>query len=823
MEGILHDLRFGLRTLGRSPGFTLIAVVTLALGIGVNVAMWSVTSAVLFRQLPLEDPDGVMVLWRLTRNAERSPISIPTFHDWRERNRAFEHLAVFRHCSQNLTGGEGEPERVKGLMVSAGFPEALGVEPLQGRSFLPEDDRLGAERTVMLSYRLWIRRFGGDPKILGQPLDIDGEPYTVIAVLPAHLENERIGTSSLGELWLPIGIFYDRLPAAERAARELLAIGRLGPGTTVARARQDMVRITRELAAEHPLTYVGARLDGTLLSEYLVHDVRPIVLVLLAAVGFVLLIACTNLINLLLTRAAYRDQELATRTALGAGRGRLIRQLLIESLLLALLGSAAGLVAADLYLRFLIPRIVARIPDVEAARIDMPVVLLTLLVSLVVSVAIGLVPALRATRSRRQRHVGGGQGLLARSALPQEGLRQALAIAELALALVLLVGAALMLNTLTRLRAVDPGFDTDRILTAKLVLPQEKHDQITPWLAYFDQALLRLRALPGVEEVAVTSLRPMDDEALTIIAAGDRELPRTPDLAAATFQLISPEYFRAMGIALVEGRALDSRDTDLSRSDPVVVINESLARSLWPDTSPLGKRFSFEFQGTAEQPEPYWRRIVGVVGDVRHLRLSDPPGFAAYAPYTQHSPYFEAQSPTMTLVVRTQGEPADLIPAVRAELLDIDPHQPVFGIRPMSDILEAQLGQSRMVSSLLASFAALALVLAIVGVYGVIAYNVAARTREIGTRMAFGASPAQILRLLLRRGLAVIAIGIALGLAAAALLTRLMSSLLYSVKALDPGIYLAASLLLAGVGFLAVLIPAWRATKVQPAQALHYE
>ena len=823
MEGLIHDLRFGLRTLRRSPGFTLIAVVTLALGIGVNVAMWSVTSAVLFRELPFEDPDRVMVLWREGKSIDRSWFSIPTFRDWRERNRVFEHLAMYRPSSQNLTGGEGEPERVKGLLVSAGFPEALGVEPIHGRLFLPGDDRLGAERSVMLGYHLWQRRFGGDPGLLGESILLDGEPYTVIGVLPPGLRNERLGREHLGDLWLPIGIFFDRLPAEDRASRELEGVGRLKTGVTVAAAHEDMERIVRELAAEHPMTYVGTRLDGAPIREEQGRGIGPILLLLLAAVGFVLLIACANLINLLLTRAAYRDQELATRTALGAGRGRLIRQLLVESLLVALLGSAAGLVAAALFLR-LLPRLVAGIEHVNEARIDAPIIGLTLLLSFAVSVAIGLVPALRATRPERQLHVGGDHGLLTRSALPQEGLRHTLAIVELALALVLLIGAGLMLGTLGRLRAEDPGFEARRILTLKLALPQSKHDQMFPWLAYFDEALRRIQALPGVEEVAVTSLRPMDDDFRTIVAAGDRELPRTPDMAVATYQLVSPAYFRAMGIPLIEGRVFDARDSDRTAgSEPVVVLSESLARRLWTQESPLGKRFSFEILGSSEDPEPHWRRIVGVVGDTRLLRVNEPPGFAAYAPYDQRSPYFDGESPTMTLMVKTRGEPAELSATVREELLAIDPHQPVFDVQSMSEVVEAQFDESRTISSLLSSFAALALVLALVGVYGAIAYNVVARTREIGTRMAFGASPGQILRLLLRRGLLIISLGVTIGLVAAALLTRLMSSLLYGVEALDPGIYLGIALALGAVGLLAVLIPAWRAMRVQPAEALHYE
>jgi putative ABC transport system permease protein len=821
MEGIIHDLRFGVRTLWRNPGFTLIAVMTLALGIGANAAMLSVTTTALFRQLPFPEPERVMVLWRDTPRLSRGAFSIPTFRDWHQRNRAFEHLAMFRSSSVNLVGENGEPERVSGLMVSADFVPALRVEPVLGRSFTAEDDRLGAGRTVMLSYEIWQRRFSGHREIVGQAIRLNGEPYTVIGVFPAGLSQERVGTSRLGDLWLPIAIFFDRLPSEDRSTRALEAIGRLAPGVLVSTAREDMARIIQGLAQEHPDTYDSNRLTGELLPEDQVSGVRPVLLILLAAVGFVLLITCSNLINLQLTRNAARDHELATRIALGAGRWHLIRQLVTEGLLLALLGGAAGLLIGLVYLRAL-PHLMSNTPFVEQARIDGPTTVLTFLVTVLIGALIGWIPALQALRSMRRADIA-GHGLRSRSTQPHQRLRQVLTIGEMVLAVVLLIGAGLMLRTVRELRAVNPGFESDRLLTLKLVLPQVEYERGFPWLGYLKDALERLRRLPGVESAAFTSLRPIDDETTSSIAAAeDREMPKTKDMTIVTYEIVSPGYFQTLGVPLLEGRDFRDQDQDGADAEPVVIVNRTLADRLWPDESPLGKLFAFEFLGTSERPEPQWRRIVGVVGDLRNQALREAPGPAAYAPYTQRSPYFE-ESPTMTMVVRTRSEPLETVAALREELLAVDPHQPFFSVRTMTEVLADDLGQPKMVSAVLSSLAALALALATLGVYGVIARSVAVRTREIGTRMALGATRDQVFTAFLKRSLTFVAVGIGAGWIAAAFLTRLLIHLLYGVAAIDPLVYFASGLLLALVALLATIAPTLRATAIQPAKALRYE
>ncbi len=822
MEGIIHDLRFGARTLWRNPGFTLIVVVTLALGIGANAAVLTVTTNTLLRELPFPESDRIMVLWRDTPRLIRGAISIPTFVDLHQRNRSFEHLALFRSSGVNLVADDGEAERATGLMVSSEFASALGVEPVLGRNFKPEDDRLGAPRTVILGHELWLRRFGGDRQIIGESLRLNNEIHTVIGVFPAGLQPERLGEhGQIGDLWLPIGIFYDRLPKEERAARDFEVLGRLAPGTSVSSATEDLARITRELAQEYPDTYVGNLFTGAPLAQDQVSEVRPVLLTLLAAVGFVLLITCSNLINLQMTRNTVRDHELATRAALGAGRWHLIRQLAIEGLLLALPGGVLGLLIGQLYLRSL-PHFMAGVSYIDEARIDQPTIVLTFLVTIVIGLLIGLIPALQAIRSLRRADIA-RRGLQTRGGvLPQQRLRQALTISELALAVVLLIGAGLMLRTLQALSTQDTGFEHDRLLTLKVALPQEKYEQSFPWLSYFDKALERVRTLPGVENAAVTSLRPMDDYAISIVAAEDREVPKTKDMELATFQVVSPEFFRTLGVPLLEGRDFNQHDHDRNDSEPVVVISHSLAQIFWPDESPLGKLFAFEFLGSAEEPEPQWRRIVGVVGDIRNRQLSIEPGPTAYGPHTQRSPYFE-ESPIMSLMVRTRTEPFDQVAPVRDTLLAIDPHQPVFSTRTMTDLLADELDQPRLVSLQLTTFATLALVLAIVGVYGVVARSVAARTREIGTRMALGATRYQICVAFLSRGLAFVAIGVTVGWVAAALLTRLLTTMLYSVTATDPLIYLSVGLIMALVAFLATIIPTLRATAVNPAQALRYE
>jgi len=823
MEDLLHDLRSGLRILRRKPTFTVIAVVTLALGIGVNTAMMSVVSALLFRDLPYRDVDRVMALWRDTESHGRSIFSIPTLRDLAERSRAFEWVAMYRFCSKNLLGREGMPERVTGLMVSADFPRVLGVEPQLGRSFLPEDDRPGADRTVIISHELWQSRFGGDPSLLGATLDLDGLAYAVIGILPPGLGEEEIDGHRLGDIWLPVGLFMDQLPAEKRAERLMQAIGRLAPGSSVEAAQRDLDRLLEELQLEHRRSYEENRFSAAPLRWDLIRNIRTELLSLQAAVFFVLLIACANLVNLLLTHVSQRQRELATRMALGASRRRLIRQLLTESLLLGLVGGVLGIVGAHLYLPWL-GRLLTGDYATREVQLDAPVLAASGLLTLAVSLICGLVPALRAVRSNRQRDLA-ASGLSSRGGVPHRRFREGLVMVEIGLALALLIVTGLMLRTVDRLAHQDPGFGTERLLTLNIQLPQWKFEQPQVWMAFFEQALERLRALPTVEAAAATTLRPLEgDPGGSILAAGDRPLPETPaEMAKGVFQLVSPDFFRTLGIPLLAGRDFDSRDDVRRGSEPVVVISKSLARHLWPDESPIGKTFAFEFDGSAENPLPQWRRVVGVVGDARLGKLHHPSHFAAYAPYTQRSLYFSGESPTMTLVVKARSEPTAIVGQVRDALTELGHRQPVHSVLTMEELIDVTLAEPRLIFAMLSSFVILALVLTVVGVYGLMALLVTSRTREIATRVALGATPAQIFGAVLREGARLTAVGLGLGLAVAAVSVRGIEKLLYKTEPVDPPLYLVMAILLGAVALLAALPPAWRATRVAPAEALRYE
>ena len=821
---MIQDLRFAFRTLFKKPGPSTVAVLILALGIGANVTMASLTSALFFRPLPYADEDQVAFLWRETPRDDRSPFSIPTFRDWKERNQAFESLAMYHGISKNLTHRDGEPSRVQALMVTAELPAALGIRPILGRSFTAADDRREAERTVMLGYELWQNGFGRSEDLIGQTVSLDGEAYTVIGILPPELGRETLDGQSLGDLWLPMEPFFAQLPTEERAARQFLGVGRLAPGVSVEAAQEDLDRVMAGLYEEHPEAYEGNRLRCETIRESLVGSLRPVMLVLLATVGCVLLIACVNLTHLLLTRAADRRKELATRRAIGAGRRQIVGQLVTESLVLALVGGVGALLAGQVCLRLLKP-VLAGVRYADAARIDASVVVLTVALSLVSALVIGILPAVQVTRLDDRRGAASRSGSpLHRGSLPQQRLRQTLVVVEIALTLILLVAAGLLLASLARLSRQDPGFRADDLLTLQITLPQAAFDQRVGWLSYFEQALERVGALPGVEAVAATSWRPLDGSSFrSIIAAGDRELPPVPEMATAGFQMVSPGYFRSLGVPLLEGRDFTADDDDRKGAERVVVIDESLAGHFWPGESPVGRTLAFEFAGSPADPQPQYRRIVGVVGDVRAQKLGEASGFAVYAPVTQIPLWFEGGSPTMSLMIRSRRSPSDLVPVVRSVLLEVDRHQPVHGVRMMSDIVADQLDSTRLATVLLSSFAGLATLLSMVGIYGVIAFSVACRTREIATRMAFGARPGQILTGVLRSGLVTVAVGIALGLVGAASLTHLMSSLLYGLEALDPGVFTAGVALLTLVATAAMVVPAWRGTRVQPAQALRSE
>ncbi len=825
MERFRQDLGYGFRLLLRQPGVAIVAVLTLALGIGANVAMMSFAWAILFPSLPYQDPDRLVVVerWSESLEIEFPTVSFPALSDWKERNRVFSDFSVLLADSRNLTGKEGDPERLDSLLVSASLLPTLGLEPFLGRGFTPDDERRGAERTIILSYKLWQRRFGGDDEILGRTVYLDDLKYTVIGVLPAGLSTETLGRASLGELWLPLGLFFDELGLDDRKLQDLWGVVcRLEKGVGLAAASEDMARITRELAEEYPSTDPGKKTFVVPIREHVVGDFQPMVLALVATVVFVLFIACANLINLLLTRFVARQQEFAVRTALGAGRRRLILQGLIETLALALVGGLIGLAAASLLIRVL-PAVLIEVPHTDQAGISPSVLGFTILLCLAVTLIIGLAPALQMIQPSWQQLLTGSLG--SRSRPVHRRLRQTLIAGELALAFVLLTGTGLALATYRNLQGEDLGFSPESVLALEVALPKSKYGEVADWTAFFDEALDRVSTLPGVEAAAVLNALPMGQgPTRSPVLAGDRPIPPREARSLVFNFVVSPDFFEAMDIRLVEGRALSPRDDDRREANRVIVISQSLARRFWPDKSAIGRKVGFEFTGgTMEKPEVAWREVVGVAGDIRPVDVRTPPPDAVYVSYTQRSSWDDGTSPQMALVVRTATEPASLAAVARSALLEIDSSQPVYGVRPLQEIVEEQLRRPRMVLVLLSLFAGLALILSLVGIYGVVSYMVAARTREIGVRMALGATPLKVLARLMLQNLVLILLGIGTGLLIAAALMRLMTSQLYGVDPMDPAILLGGCVVLAAVALLATFVPAFQAARVDPSRSLRYE
>jgi len=828
METFLQDLRLGARAIFAKPSFALVASVTLALGIGANVAMLSFAEALLRHPLPYEDPPSLMVLWRETEKFPRSPLSFPVFFDWKERNRVFSQLAMYLESDLNLIGSHGEPERLSGLLVSANFPETLGIQPYQGRFFTPEDNRPDSPRTALLSYELWQRRFGGEPEVLGDVIRLNGDVFTVIGILPPGLSDERIGDVSLGEVWLPVGVFFDQLPMEDRADFSVRPIGRLRPGVGLQEARADMDRIARELAEEHPSIEANVRGVGVIpIFEDLVGDLKPTIYVLLVTVGLVLVMACINLVNLLLSHTGARQRNAAIRSALGASRRRLVRQTLTESLVLSFLSTLPALALAGLAIH-LLPSILPGIPYADRAALTPSVLGATVVLCPAVALAIGLVPALQSIRPGAL-HLAGGP------ALPvHKRSRQTMIVAELALATALLVGAALVVSSLGNLLRVDLGFSPDSVLTQLVILPESEYGDVARWTELFDETLERLAALPGVENVAVTDNLPLvhpNGGFTSPVADPDQQpIPKVSDMANTIFQTVSPDYFRAMGIPLREGRIFTPQDDDRQGSPKVAVINETLARSFWGEGSVVGKRIGFELVGDPEDFEIKLREVVGVVGDVHNKSISSPPKNAIYVPYTQIPRWWtrdegslSPMASQMSVVVKTSVDPKSVAGPVRTEISKIAPQLPVFSVRTLQEIVNEQLKHPRMVSTLLSCFAGLALALAVVGVYGVLSYIVVAQTHDIGLRMALGATPRRILAGVLGQGLVMIVLGVGIGLVLAWNLTHLMSSLLHGIEARDPGIFAAVAVIMAAVAFLANLFPALRAMRLNPSQVLRWE
>jgi putative ABC transport system permease protein len=808
---LVNDLKFAIRQLLKNPGFTAVAVLTLALGIGANTAIFSVVNAVLLRPAPYPNPDRLVWIWenRLSKNIPINPASPGNLQDWRDQSQTFERLSAWDGHNFNLTD-HGAPERVLGAKVFADFFEVLGARPALGRSFLPEDDRAGSQPVALLSHGLWQRRFGGDTNILGKALTIDGKSFTVIGVMsPQHAV-----PFNLFDLWTPFALEADRMKA--HGDRFLRPIGRLKPGVTVQQAQAELAAITRRLEQLYPQENTGIGVSVIPFNEMFSGEIRLPLLVLLGAVGFVLLIACANVANLLLARSAAREKEIALRAALGATRLRLTRQLFMETLLLCALGAAAGLGLAVYgveVLRAFVPAVSSNykvpIPGLDHMGIDRWVLLFTLGLSFVTALLCGLAPAVKTSKvdlndSLKEGSRGAGGGVCGGR------LRSLLVVSEVALTLVLLIGAGLMTESFWRLRDVHLGFDPRNVLTMSLSLPASKYSEEQQRADFYEQLVQRVQALPGVKAVAVANYVPLSGHWGTVgFRIEGRPALAPGDYLSAEARTVSAGYFRAMAIPVLEGRGFTAADR--LKAPQVVMINQTMARRFWSNEDPIGQRLNLGSTNV-----DVWE-IVGVVGDVRHF------GPDAEARAEIFFPHGQVPLNWMSLIVRTMGDPQNLVAAVRAEVQAIDPAQPVYDIQTMEKLVAQSIAPRRFAMFLLGIFAGVALLLGTIGIYGVISYVVSKRTHEIGIRMALGARHRDVLRMVIQQGMKLALLGIGLGLAGAVALTRMLQALLFEVKPFEPQTFLLTTFILISVAFLACWLPARRAARVAPMDALRYE
>ena len=817
METLFQDLRYGWRKLVKSPGFTAVAVATLALGIGANTALFSVINGVLLSPLPFPQPDRLVTLHENKPNFEGGSVSYPNFRDWRRESHTFSSLALARTYAFSLTG-TGEAEQVSGEFISSDFFSVLGVKPVMGRTFTEDEERVGAGPVALISAGLWQRKFSSAPDILGKNITLDGRDYTIAGVIPAgfHLSIPGFVDS---QIYAPIGQWGNPILLERGAGLGFHGIGRLRPGVTIEQARADMEGITRNLAEAFPDADKGITAKLTPLKEQMIGDVRPLLLVLLAAVGFVLLIACVNVANLSLARASKRMREFAVRAALGASRGRVVRQLLTESALLALAGGGLGLLLAAWGTRAAIGVLPAALPRAEQVGLDARVLLFTGGLSLLAGILFGLTPALKTSQPDLQETIkqGGRGGSGAR-----HRMQSVFVVSEMSLALVLLIGAGLTIRSLAKLWSVDPGFNSHNVLTFGLSLPPSmghaKADAIRAAFREFDD---KLAAVAGIQAVSQTwGAVPLsgDDEQLFWLE-GQPKPANKNDMNWAIDYIVEPGYLKALGIPLLRGRFFAAQDNE--HAPLVVVVDEVFARKYFPGQDPIGKRIHIDrFDRPAE--------IVGLVGHVKQwgLDTDDQQSLRSglYIPCMQMPDEFVAMSPTAsTVVVRSEGNSAGLLDSIRQMNTQMSSQQVIFGAQTMDSMISDSMASRRFSMILLVAFAVLALLLASTGIYSVVAYIAGQRTNEIGIRLALGAHRRDILLLILGRGGKLAGLGVAIGLAAALGLTRLMASLLYGVGATDPATFAGVAVLLTVVGLAACYIPARRAAKVDPMVALRYE
>jgi len=806
MNTVWQDLRYGLRTLLKKPGFTAVAVITLALGIGANTAIFSVMNAILLRPLPYPKADQLVVLWAAApeRGASKNPVSALDFDDWRTQNRGFESLAAFP--ASDTTGltltGQGMPEQLSTAYVSADFFALLGVNATLGRVLLPNDHEAGRNQVVVLSHGFWLRHFGANPDVVGKTLTLDGKGFRVVGVMPSKVDLPSSDT----DVWAPLSLIGpDRVPHV-RGVRWLTVMGRLRSGVTIEQARAEMTTIVGRLESEYPDSNRGLNsITVKPLQEHLVGNVRTAILVIFAAVGFVLLIACANIANLLLARFDGRYHEMAIRTAVGASRLRLMRQIHTESVLLSMMGGTLGLMLAVGGTKLMLWLSPANIPRLTETGIDIRMLTFTLIVSVMAGLIFGLAPALKLTGVDPNESLKEGGRQPANSS--RRELRSVLVVAEVALAVVLVIGSMLMIKSLYRLLQVNPGFNPENVLTMQINVPTYRAPQRAQYVAFLEDALSRIEKVPGVQTVGMVRPLPLKSpgETVSFSVEGQPAAPPGQEPEAA-LRMISPNYFRAMGITLIAGRDFSTQDKE--GSQPVAIITQSVAKKFFSDRDPVGR--SVNLAGVA-------RVIVGVASDLRERGLNLDPVPAIYVPHSQ------VPRRGMTVVVRTSINPINLVGAIRSAIWEVNKDQPIIEIETMEQEISTSIAQPRFSTALLGIFAGLALILAAVGIYGVTSHTVSQRTHEIGIRMALGAQTREVLKLVVGRGTVLIMIGIVIGMAGALALTRLMKSLLFSVSATDPLTFVVVGSLLAAVGLLACYLPARRATKVDPLVALRYE
>jgi putative ABC transport system permease protein len=803
MRTLWQDLRYGVRMLTKSPGVACVAILAIALGVGANTTIFSVVNSVLLRPLPFASPDNLVKVW--TTDAKRGrndlPTSFPNFTDWRSGAQAFETMAAYSEASATLSGAE-LPEQIKGVAVTADMFQTLGVKPFLGRPFSAEEEKPGSTPVVVISYGLWQRRFGADRKLVGQQVMLDGKSTTILGIMPQGFKFPL--DSENPEIWSPLD------PASElnqsRGARYLSVVARLKPNVTLQQAQAEMETISHRLTAQYPESNTGRGIRLISLYDDTVGEVRPALLVLLGTVGCVLLIACANVANLLLARAAGRHKEIAVRTALGASRGRIVRQLLTESVLLAGIGGVLGLLLAMWGVDVLVSFIPTGVPRAQEIAMDGRALGFTMAISVLTGIIFGLAPALQSSRLNLNESLKeGGRG--STEGLRRNRVRSLLVISEITLSLMLLIGAGLLIKSFQHLRAINPGFNPERVLTMSLNLPDAKYAEPERQAMFFERLINRVADLPGVEVAGLVDPLPLSGDNKTTTFTIEGQPPLAPsDRLNANVRTISSDYLSAMGIPLIKGRAFTERDT--KDAPNVMIVNETLAHRFFPGEDPIGKHATvFPFKTPCE--------IVGVVGDVKHRSQDVESGPEFYVSYLQ------SPQPFMYLVTRTSlNEPAGVTASIQSAVQQIDKDQPISDVRPMSQLLDESTSSRRFNMLLLVIFASLALVLASVGIFGVMSYMVTQRTHEIGIRMALGAQVSDVFKLIVGQGMTLVLIGVGAGLLGAFITTRVMRGLLFGVSATDPFTFVGVALVLSIVAFLACLIPARKAARVDPMIAL---